>query len=309
MIFYYKKDNNLELQKQDIANNLNTQLNVQEMNIKILLECLKNINEVIQNNENLDTLNELIDLLKEIKINLKKLRDNISKLKKIQSLLEVIPVNISDNNSNDKLEEYNNLAISFQNDIYNINSEVSNFILKYIEKTSFSNKKNNKEDITEDEVQKTVIENEKRLKDIAIEKELENTEITDNDTLLISQKQNKVFLPYTVSELKEKLYKNKKYNNIQEIINNEYIIPFDRYKNSIISRFKEAYNLMRKKEKASITDSLDLALELSFNSLLNPAIITACKNLDELDIYLDCLSSNELDKFNIFKIKYEILPR
>lgn len=309
MIFYYKKDNNLELQKQDIANNLNTQLNIQEMNIKILLECLKNINEVIQNTENLDTLNELIDLLKEIKINLKKLRDNISKINKIQSLLEVIPVNISDNNLNDKLEEYNNLAISFQNDTYNINSEVSNFILKYIEKTSFSNKKNNKEDITEDEVQKTVIENEKRLKDIAIEKELENTEIADNDTLLISQKQNKVFLPYNVSELKEKLYKNKKYNNIQEIINNEYIIPFDRYKNSIISRFKEAYNLMRKKEKASITDSLDLALELSFNSLLNPAIITACKNLDELDIYLDCLSSNELDKFNIFKIKYEILPR
>ena len=309
MIFYYKKDNNLELQKQDIANNLNTQLNIQEMNIKILLECLKNINEVIQNTENLDTLNELIDLLKEIKINLKKLRDNISRLNKIQSLLELIPVNISDNNLNDKLEEYNNLAISFQNDTYNINSEVSNFILKYIEKTSFSNKKNNKEDISEEEVQKTVIENEKRLKDIAIEKELENTEITDNDTLLISQKQNKVFLPYTVSELKEKLYKNKKYNNIQEIINNEYIIPFDRYKNSIISRFKEAYNLMRKKEKASITDSLDLALELSFNSLLNPAIITACKNLDELDIYLDCLSSNELDKFNIFKIKYEILPR
>ena len=309
MIFYYKKDNNLELQKQDIANNLNTQLNIQEMNIKILLECLKNINEVIQNTENLDTLNELIDLLKEIKINLKKLRDNISRLNKIQSLLELIPVNISDNNLNDKLEEYNNLAISFQNDTYNINSEVSNFILRYIEKTSFSNKKNNKEDISEEEVQKTVIENEKRLKDIAIEKELENTEITDNDTLLISQKQNKVFLPYTVSELKEKLYKNKKYNNIQEIINNEYIIPFDRYKNSIISRFKEAYNLMRKKEKASITDSLDLALELSFNSLLNPAIITACKNLDELDIYLDCLSSNELDKFNIFKIKYEILPR
>ena len=309
MIFYYKKDNNLELQKQDIANNLNTQLNIQEMNIKILLECLKNINEVIQNTENLDTLNELIDLLKEIKINLKKLRDNISRLNKIQSLLELIPVNISDNNLNDKLEEYNNLAISFQNDTYNINSEVSNFILRYIEKTSFSNKKNNKEDISEEEVQKTVIENEKRLKDIAIEKELENTEIADNDTLLISQKQNKVFLPYTVSELKEKLYKNKKYNNIQEIINNEYIIPFDRYKNSIISRFKEAYNLMRKKEKASITDSLDLALELSFNSLLNPAIITACKNLDELDIYLDCLSSNELDKFNIFKIKYEIYPR
>ena len=82
----------------------------------------------------------------------------------------------------------------------------------------------------------------------------------------------------------------------------------DKYKNAALARFKEAYNLMRKKENASITSSLDLALELTFNNLLNPAIITACKNLDELDIYLDNLSSNELDKFKIFDIKYEMLP-
>ena len=65
---------------------------------------------------------------------------------------------------------------------------------------------------------------------------------------------------------------------------------------------------MRNRENASIIDSINLALEVTFNSLLNPAIITACKNLDELDIYLDCLSSNELDKFDIFEIKYEIRP-
>lgn len=65
---------------------------------------------------------------------------------------------------------------------------------------------------------------------------------------------------------------------------------------------------MRKKEKASIIESLSLALELYFNTSLNPAIITACKNLDELDTYLDCLSENALDKFSIFNIKYEILP-
>ena len=127
--------------------------------------------------------------------------------------------------------------------------------------------------------------------------------------MTISEIKNKVFLPYSVSDLNEKLKENENYRNLQEIIDNEYKIPLDKYKNSIIARFKETYNLMRKKENASITDSLDLALELSFNNLLNPAIITACKNLDELDIYLDCLSSNELDKFNIFKIKYEIYPR
>ena len=41
---------------------------------------------------------------------------------------------------------------------------------------------------------------------------------------------------------------------------------------------------------------------------LHPAIITACRNLDELDVYLDCLEKNELDDFKIFKIKYELHP-
>ena len=66
---------------------------------------------------------------------------------------------------------------------------------------------------------------------------------------------------------------------------------------------------MRNRQKCSIMESLDLALELSYNSSLNPAIITACKNLDELDIYLDYLEANELDKFNIFEIQYDLLPQ
>ena len=66
---------------------------------------------------------------------------------------------------------------------------------------------------------------------------------------------------------------------------------------------------MREKQNSSLLDALDLGLELAFNSLLNPAIISACKNMDELDIYLDCLESNELEKFHIFNIKYEILPK
>lgn len=138
---------------------------------------------------------------------------------------------------------------------------------------------------------------------------LNESDIVDNPTLLISEIQNKVVLPYTISELQQVLNNNNNYKSLQDVIDNVYTIPIDRYKNSFKSRFKETYNLMRKKENASIWDSIELALELSFNNLLNPAIITACKNLDELDVYLDCLSSNELDKFNLFNIKYEILPQ
>lgn len=138
---------------------------------------------------------------------------------------------------------------------------------------------------------------------------LNETDIVDNNTLLISEIKNIVVLPYTVSDLQEILNTSQDYSSLQDVIDKVYTIPIDRYKNSSVARFKEAYNLMRKKENSSILDSLNLALELSFNRFLNPAIITACKNLDELDVYLDCLSSNELDKFNLFNIKYEILPR
>ena len=133
-------------------------------------------------------------------------------------------------------------------------------------------------------------------------------EPTDNDTLLISEIQNKVVLPYKIKDVEKALSENSQYKTIEDVINLEYTLPLDKYKNSTKSRFKEAYNLMRKKEKASIFDSLSLATEVTFNNLLNPAIITACQNLDQLDVYLDCLSSNKLDKFNYFKVKYEILP-
>lgn len=142
----------------------------------------------------------------------------------------------------------------------------------------------------------------------------ENKEIVDegpkdSDTLLISETQSKVVLPYKIKDIEKILEENKKYKTIQDVIDGEYTFPIDKYKNSSKSRFKEAYNLMRKKEKASVFDSLSLATEVIFNSSLNPAVITACNNLDQLDVYLDCLSSNELNKFNYFKVKYEIVPK
>ena len=134
-------------------------------------------------------------------------------------------------------------------------------------------------------------------------------EMTDSNTLLISETQSKVVLPYKIENVKKILNENSKYETLQDVINVEYTLPIDKYKNSSKSRFKEAYNLMRKKEKASIFDSLSVATEMTFNNSLNPAVITACENLDQLDVYVDCLSNNDLDKFNYFKVKYEVLPK
>lgn len=141
------------------------------------------------------------------------------------------------------------------------------------------------------------------------ENEPDKEQISDNNTLLISEIQNKVVLPYTVDDLQKILDTNKKYNNFDEIIEDLFTLPIDTYKNSSKARFKEGFNLMRKRQKASLAESLSLALELCFNNSLNPAIITACKSLDELDTYLDCLSENEVDKFDLFDIKYEICPQ
>ena len=45
-----------------------------------------------------------------------------------------------------------------------------------------------------------------------------------------------------------------------------------------------------------------------FNYDLNPIIIAACRNLDELDIYLDCLLTNQLYDFKCFQIIFEVNP-
>ena len=83
-------------------------------------------------------------------------------------------------------------------------------------------------------------------------------------------------------------------------------MPLNKFENFSIARFREAFNLIRHKEKGSIFSALDLALELMFKYNLNPIIIAACRNLDELDIYLDCLDENELYDFKCFEIRFEV---
>lgn len=137
----------------------------------------------------------------------------------------------------------------------------------------------------------------------------ETSMLTDNRTLIISEKDGKVYLPYYIKDLQDLLKKfPDTYSSIEDVIEKKYIVPIEKYKHPFTSRFKEAYNLMRYKENASFLRCLDLAFELTWNTLLNPAIISACSNLDELDIYLDYLYSNELDKFSIFKIEYQMNP-
>lgn len=129
------------------------------------------------------------------------------------------------------------------------------------------------------------------------------------NTLIISEIEQKVFLPYTFKELDQLLSQNEdKYHSYQEVIEDLYTRPLKYYQNAPISRFKEAYKLVKEKEQGPLKQALDLAFEVSYNSNLHPAIITACKNSNELDVYLACLEYNELEDFHFFDIVFQVAP-
>ena len=138
------------------------------------------------------------------------------------------------------------------------------------------------------------------------EKVIENS-LEDNKTLVISEEDGKVYLPYTKEDIKKDVLQNKG-AKISEVIDQKYVLQLDKYKNSMRARFREGYNLMYYREKKSKRSAIMLGIELMFESNLHPAIISACKTLEELDIYLDCLEDNELEKFSCFKIIYKSLP-
>lgn len=137
--------------------------------------------------------------------------------------------------------------------------------------------------------------------------ELSETLLANENTLIISEKEKKVFLPYKLEDINSYLGEHPNLN-FNDVIRLQYTVPLSRYKNPVKSRFLEAYSLIRKKEHGSVKSALDLAFELSLNSRLHPAIITACNDLKELDIYLACLEFNELDDFRYFKIVFEVSP-
>ena len=131
----------------------------------------------------------------------------------------------------------------------------------------------------------------------------------DNNVLIVSERDQKAYLPYKYEDV-ERIYKNSngKYDSIIEVIQDIYVLPLNKFKNSSLARFREAFNLVVNKEKGSVITALDLALELMFKYNLNPIIIAACRNLDELDIYLDCLDENELFDFKCFEVRFEVTP-
>jgi len=110
------------------------------------------------------------------------------------------------------------------------------------------------------------------------------------------------------NNMNDSLFEPTENNNTTEVIEKVFTRNFKDYKIQFSSRYRETMKLARDREGFGIADSITLALEMIGKRFLHPAIISACRTLDELDVYLDCFDKNELEDFKIFKVKYELYP-
>ena len=134
--------------------------------------------------------------------------------------------------------------------------------------------------------------------------------LEDNKTLVISERLQKIYLPYKVSELNNYIESYPgSYNALKDVVAQEFTLPFNYFrKHPTKARFTEAYNLLKNREGRNFMKSVSYAFRLLNKNNLNPAIIASCKTQHELDSYLYYLDSDNLNNFKFFDIIYEVNP-
>ena len=311
MLFYH-----FDLLDNFIKNDLIHNLKAEKESIKEIanLYTNKKIN-VLSITTNIIELGDSIDKNKSKKFyeTVSQLKEWIEKLVSVQELTSILEKNLIEtislydksleNNFDEikaNLVEYNKQRDELSHKILEfetLNTTVLNSAIAL--SLHVSHKKKKKKLIS---IQDTIKKEEKRI-DVELEP-------YDNNTLVVSEKEQKAYLPFFYSKVKE-IYQNSKniYETLQDVVDNLYVIPLDKFKNSAISRFRESFYLVRNKENGSVSKAIDLGLELMFKYELSPIIIAGCRNLEELDIYLDCLEENEVQDFPCFEIKFEVMPQ
>ena len=275
---------------------LNTTYEIQKMFNKQILSFLKNFMSNYEINSKCDTESEASKYLADATSILLKSNENLNLMKNLICLLDEIDISKA-HNIKTPVKKYNKKFEISMDKIYKNTSNIEEFIHnismvnfeEILKKDKDTNKEENQETfsyISSDELDSSFIEN----------------------MLVISSIQNKVILPFTIQKIHKILSEDSTYSSINEVIEKLYTKPLDNYKFPAISRFREAYLLIRNKEKKSKTRAILFASELFANYNLHPAIITACENQEQLDIYLSCLEDNKLSDFSFFDIKFEIPP-
>ena len=317
---FTKKDFDFINSFDDEISNISTKISYQEDVRDKIVQLISSIAEVLKlNDPEIDNYslyklsNEVSTIFELVNTNiqlLSKLGNQISSLNSdtVNLLVEIEKANHTqdyyDNNIKnikEQIDSYSNSLKSSEQELSTNNTKIEAFLSdpttqKYFEGFNINvpTKK------TYDNFEKTVISKEYKHK--LTEK--------DNNTLIISEKDNKVFLPYKVEEINDYLEQfPEQYNSFESVVAKEFILPLNYYmSHPVLARFREAYSLCRDREAKPIFESLKYAMDMMFNRRLNPAIIAACKTQEQLSNYLDCLEKNNLKAFTDFEIKFEINP-
>ena len=287
-------------------NSLKATFDIQKTLNKQILVFMKNFIGNIEIDIDIDEENKAYLYLSKSTAILNKSNTNITNISKLIDILENIHESVETlppSKLKPKIESYNKKFSVIIDSIYKNTTKIEEFIHEtsmldlstFLKEISKDKPKKTKKEIEEDSHTITSIE----LESGFVEK-----------TLVISEIQKKVILPYRLDKVEDILLTNSaKYKSIQDVIDKLYTRPIKYYKSAAVARFKEAYILMRRREHSSRLKALSLASELLLNYNLHPAIISACRNIDQLDIYLACLEDDTLNEFKFFDIKYEVAPK
>lgn len=313
-------------------------LDINNDEFSAILESEKKIRDLIVN-----LINGLNESIKHSEINHKDHSKDSKMLEKTQKIFEIINNNIStlqvnaeiSSNINKKIidllikiesENENNVSeLNYTDEITSLKSKISDYgnITQDMKNIIMQNDSTIQEFLNNEEVQNylnsysidyPIIQSDEENKEtqntskpqIPIHQEINEC----NNCLLISEIKKRVYLPYSKDEILEYLSKYpNQYTSFKDVVFQEFVYPIKYYlKHPVVSRFREAYALIRDREAKSILDAFKYAMDVMFNYNLNPAIIAACKSQDQLENYLNCLSNQKLDDFKDFEIKYEIAP-
>lgn len=253
------------------------------------------------------------------------LMSNASTNKNIESIKVLILKNLKSNKLSDSPIKIWNL-IKMGEGIINSNYRLYGISIEnYLHRKNYcKKKKNNLGTSSLDKIVELIVEgiieegkNVKANYDVMIESNKNNLEsmiemimkgINNNKNLIISERKNQIFLPYTVDEIDSymRCYP-RSYVTASDVVKKEYTINLTTVvKHPYRTRFKETYSLMRNRENKGIIFSFIEAFGISLKRKLNPAVIAACKSKRELKKYLICLKHNKLENFETFNTIYEL---
>ena len=301
----------------DEIKNINIKISNQENVRDGIVELISSIADVLNlNDPEIDNYtlykysNELASIFETINANIQILSDLKTRLDSLDS--EIITLLLNVENSTHPESYFDNIIhnIKAKIDDYSVRLEKSNLKLSSnnVEINTFLNKPETKKYLAGFNIVLNNIDNESTISKVKSFSYDSNEK--DNNVLIISEKDDKVFLPYKVEEINDYLEQfPEQYSSFESVVAKEFILPLNYYmSHPVIARFREAYSLCRDREAKTIFESLKYGMDLMFNRRLNPAIIAACKTQEQLSNYMNCLEKNDLKHFTDFEIRFEVNP-